>query len=246
MNFLKKVALEYLIGIGKELGDNREKTVRNFLPKGKDLKYLDLGCGDGKLSLKRAEVIGTDFIFGVEALEDLIDKANKKKINILKSNLNDKLPFEKETFNVITATQVIEHLYDVDTFVSEIYRILKPNGIFIVSTENLASWHNIAALIMGLQPSTGPLISAKFPIGFHPLYSEHIKDLKDHPYFKDMDIHTRVMAYRSFKKLFEKYNFLIVDQKTIGYYPFPSFLASFFSGIDPWHAVDMILKLKKI
>lgn len=60
---------------------------------------------------------------------------------------------------------VIEHLFDTDNFVSESFRILKPGGYTIVSTVNLASWHNIFALILGYQPFDFANISIKGTIG---------------------------------------------------------------------------------
>ncbi len=48
--------------------------------------------------------------------------------------------------------EVIEHLYNSDLVISEIYRILKRNGILILSTPNLASWINRLVLLLGYQP----------------------------------------------------------------------------------------------
>lgn len=229
-----------------QAGRKREKEVRFLLPRQADAKYLDLGCEDGKLTAQRANIIGTKNIYGVEILKNEIEKAKKLGIDVKNADLNKKISFENNSFDIITATQVIEHLYDVDNFVSEVHKILKKGGIFIVSTENLAAWHNVVALILGLQPSAGPFISTKFSLGFHPLNKEHIKDYQQNPHLAYMNGHTRVMAYNSFKKLFDEYGFEVISEKTLGYYPLPGILADVFSNIDRWHALDIILKLKKI
>lgn len=243
---IKDFFLKYLKYIGAETGKAREKAVGTLLPSGNNLFFLDCGCGDGMITLKRASIIGTNKIYGVEILDSEIKKAKKNKIIVQKSDLNSTIPFESSKFDIITATQVIEHLYDVDKFVLELRRMLKTNGILIISTENLSAWHNVFALILGLQPSTGPFISKNFSVGFHPLNKVHIKDHKNFPYLKEMNGHTRVMAYNSFKKLFEGYGFELIGERTIGYYPFPGYLADFLSRMDRWHALDVILKLRKL
>lgn len=243
---IKKILISYLKYIGAQAGKKREKEVRILLPKQENAKYLDLGCEDGKLTAQRAGTIETKNIYGVEILESEIEKAKKLGINVKNADLNKKIPYDANCFDVVTATQVIEHLYNVDSFVSEVHRVLKKGGIFIISTENLAAWHNVVALVLGLQPSTGPFISTKFSLGFHPLNKEHVKDYEKNPHLAYMNGHTRVMAYNSFKKLFEEYGFKMISEKTLGYYPFPGILADMFSSIDRWHALDMILKLKKI
>lgn len=238
--------IRYLKHIGAETGYKRNAVVEKLLPYLKNCTYLDVGCGDGELTLTRGQKMGAEKTYGIEVLGSEIKKARVKKIFVKNADLNRKIPFGDRQFDVITATQVIEHLFDVDQFISEIYRILKPGGFLIISTENLSAWHNIAALIFGIQPSAGPFISNKFSIGFHPLSSEHKKDHKKNPYLKQMVGHTRVMAFQSFKTLFRMNNFIIVEERAVGYYPFPGKLSDTFAYIDKWHALDIILKLKKM
>ncbi|MDO8658553.1 MAG: class I SAM-dependent methyltransferase [Candidatus Levybacteria bacterium] len=239
-----KFLSEYLKYIGNQAGNERNKSILQLLPLDRNAKYLDVGCGDGTLTLKRAKKIGTKKIYGCDLVDDYISEAKKKNIFIKKADLNNKLPFKDTEFDIITATQVIEHLSNVDMFASEIYRILKPEGIAIISTENLAAWHNIFALLLGLQPSTGPWISKRFSVGFHPLNNEYTdKEIPDS--LIESNPHTRVMTYCSMKKLFQLYNFDIIKECMIGYYPFPPALAKILAGIDRWHCVNIILKLQK-
>lgn len=243
---IKSTAINYLKHIGFETGKKREEAIQSLLPAQENASYLDLGCGDGGLTIARAEKIRTKKIFGIEILDSEIKKAKSRKIIVKKGDLNNKFPFNSEMFDVVTATQVIEHLYEVDLFISEIKRVLKKNGLLIISTENLSAWHNIFALFIGLQPSAGPFISRRFSIGFHPLAKEHKEEHVIKPYLAQMEGHTRVMAYHSFRKLFERYGFEIVSEKTIGYYPFPSPVADVLASIDKWHALDVILKVRKV
>ncbi|MBI5449195.1 class I SAM-dependent methyltransferase [Candidatus Gottesmanbacteria bacterium] len=243
---MMKFVADYFIKIGNELGYMRHKAMLSLLPKKANATYLDLGCGDGVFTREMARAIGTTRISGIDIIDSEIAKAQKNGIAVKKADLDGVFPFSTNTFDVVTGTQVIEHLFEVDSFVSEVYRVLKPGGIAVISTENLSSWHNIVALLVGLQPSTGPYISNRFSIGFHPLAVEHRKEHKTKPYLAEMRGHTRVMAFRSFVALFERYGFRVEEAPGIGFYPFPSILAAVFARIDPWHAVDVIVKLRKL
>jgi SAM-dependent methyltransferase len=64
----------------------------------------------------------------------------------------DNLPLQDESVDFVYAGEVIEHLYDPDHLLDEIYRILKPDGIAIIDTPNLASWFNRISLLLGYQP----------------------------------------------------------------------------------------------
>ena len=59
--------------------------------------------------------------------------------------------------------EVIEHLYNSDLVLSEIYRVLKKgdNGILILSTPNLSSWISRLALFMGYQPFSHDVLFVK-------------------------------------------------------------------------------------
>ncbi len=66
---------------------------------------------------------------------------------------SEKLPFPDGYFDLVHAGEIIEHLYDTDFFLDEVKRVMKPNGIFILTTPNLAAWYNrILLLFFGIQP----------------------------------------------------------------------------------------------
>ena len=136
------------------------KVILRLLEKDGSARVCDLGCAEGRFSVQVARTIGVTEITGVDVkLEFDYEKENSgfdSKISIIGTNaeLNDSLPFENERFDVIIASQVIEHIPNTDIFVKEIYRILAPGGYAIVSTPNLAAAYEILWLILGLQPFT--------------------------------------------------------------------------------------------
>lgn len=216
-----------------------QKNILNLLEKKGDARILDLGCDDGIWTLKLAKKIETNNIYGVEIIDERIKIAKKNNIKIVETNLNDKLPFEDNFFNVIHSNQVIEHLTNTDTFVAEIYRILKPNGYAIISTENLSSWHNIFALIFGFQPFSMTNFSQKGTFGnpFSLWNGDNAPKIK----YPDSWQHNRLFSYYGLKDLFQKYNFKILKIKTSGYYP----LWGWLSNIDPIHGHWITIKISK-
>lgn len=240
---MKNLLTSYFLKLGDETGQENIKAILKFLDdRGRKAFYLDCGCGDGELTLKLAKKIGTKKIFGVEILSSKAACARQKGIEVFGGDLNKEISFPDHSFDVITAIQVIEHLYDLDTFVSELKRMLKPGGCLVISTPNLASWHNIFALLLGHQPSTGPHISKQFSIGFHPLHKEYRK-VTPKQEIEEVKEHIKVLTYRSLKKFFSSYGFQIDKEALCGCYPFSGRVARFLSQTDKWHAVNIVLRL---
>ena len=103
----------------------------------KNVIILDAGCGEGAL-LKRLSCAGYKNLNGC----DINDKNVKfKKMKLKKSDLNIKLPYKNESFDVVFSVENIEHLENPWGFIKEIHRVLKPKGTFILSTPNLHNWY---------------------------------------------------------------------------------------------------------
>lgn len=113
-------------------------------------KFIDLGCKDGYL-LDKAEEFGYE-AHGVDIENNIIDILNKHGYNVKKADLNKALPYENNSFDIISCQQVIEHLTDPENLIKEGYRILKKDGILILSTPNLASFGSRLRLLFNKYP----------------------------------------------------------------------------------------------
>jgi SAM-dependent methyltransferase len=70
------------------------------------------------------------------------------------------LPAARESYDIVICNQVFEHLKNIYQPITEIHRILKPGGIFVVSVPNMAALHNRILLGVGRQPSTTAIMGA--------------------------------------------------------------------------------------
>jgi ubiquinone/menaquinone biosynthesis C-methylase UbiE len=227
-----KKYLEYLYKRTVELN---EKNIISQLEINPEAKYLDLGCNDGLETIKRARVIQPKDIYGIEIIRKQAKKAEKRDINVWIGDLNKKWEYPNNYFDVITANQVIEHVSDIDHFITEIKRVLKKGGYAIISTENGSSWHNIFASIMGWQIFSLTNICFKQggignPLGLHRSgkISRSISSLT----------HKTIFNYCGLKETLEVYDFRVVSYLGSGYHPFFPNLGKF----DARHAHYLSIK----
>lgn len=221
----------YLQYLGDSVDKRLEEILLDLLPRSEKISYLDVGCYDGKKTLERAKKIGTNKIIGVDLPTIGATKALKRGVKVIFGDLDEKWPIRSNSVDCITATEVIEHLVDVDNFFKEIKRILKPGGKVIITTDNLASYHNILALLLGNQPYTGPFLSKKYPIGHRP----NAKYYSNKAY-SQMRPHLNVMTAKALKQLLTFYGFSILKQDGAGMYPLPPFVARITASVFRNHA----------
>lgn len=98
----------------------------------------DIGCADGYGTQYLADY--THSTVGVDYSEKTVEQARQqhaaKKNLSFKSSSVPPLPLESNTYDVITAFQFIEHIHPRKEFLKEVYRCLKPGGVFLCSTPN--------------------------------------------------------------------------------------------------------------
>lgn len=223
-----------------------QSTFYSLLEVNENAALLDCGCWDGSNTKKYGQLIGTNHLCGIEIHKSKARLASKKGVKIKVSDLNKKLPYNDNFFDVVIANHVIEHLVNVRLFVSEIYRILKKNGYVIIGTPNLASWHNVFALLIGLQPFSGPTIKPDYESDVK-MVSELNKARMKKVFSEEAETldHVKIMTTRALIGLLKNYNFKIEDLKGFGYYPLPPLVANTLSKLDPYHSHYIVVKARK-
>ena len=120
----------------KMVSVGRLDKIVESLPKTKNIKILDAGCGEGQLLLKIFNK-GYNDIYGADVTPVALESA-KKRIPKAKFSLQDlkSLNFSDEYFDVVICTEVIEHIRDYNKVISELKRELKKNGLLIITFPN--------------------------------------------------------------------------------------------------------------
>lgn len=108
----------------------------------KDTKFqslLELGCYPGHSTEYYLNNLKIKKYFAVDYKEELLGRARAMGVEASICDLEkDKLPFNDNSFNLVIANQVFEHLKNIFSPLSEIHRVLKPGGILVFSVPNLA------------------------------------------------------------------------------------------------------------
>jgi methionine biosynthesis protein MetW len=114
---------------------------------------LDIGCGVGEGTQYLAHAVGVTRPVGVDISETLVAGAIERGVDARVVDLDTApLPYPDHSFDGVFCGEVIEHVRDTDRLLDEIRRVMKPGGLCVLSTPNLASWVNRLALLVGWQP----------------------------------------------------------------------------------------------
>lgn len=112
------------------------------------IRILEVGCGPG--------LIGASFlenhceVHGLDMDEKALEIATQKGLIVKLLNIEkNAFPYASEFFDLVIISEVIEHIIEYHHVLDEIYRVLKKNGIVILTTPNLNSTENMFKLLRG-------------------------------------------------------------------------------------------------
>ncbi len=120
------------------------EAIKEFLPQHRGVA-LDVGAGNGIASyalaregwqVKALEPYTSELV-GVGAIKKLVQE-NQLSIEVVQE-FGEQLPFTDNAFDLVFARQVLHHAQNLKQFCNEIYRVLKPGGIFIAVREHVIS-----------------------------------------------------------------------------------------------------------
>ena len=214
-----------------------------------DLKpaaLLDIGCGDGKKLFDYLKHKPEKFC-GVEASPTHKAEAEKRGIDVVAYDLNGKWPYPDQSFDVIHCAYLIEHLHNTRLFAMEAFRVLKPGGTAVITTENLCSFLNLGAMMLGYTPFTIANCcgwNVGNPYGLHPDKDSPMYVPIDNPAFSGVTGHVRALSVPQGKEIFDRVGF-VTESTSIGLLPLPDAISESFEGMFPWRGHFLMIKAVK-
>ena len=163
----------------------KDSVIKNFkIAKKKhvleDLKILDIGCGGGiasePLSRMGAKLTSIDESKKLINIAKIHAKAMRLDIKYKHSNIEEILK-NKKKYDVVLALELLEHVKNVSYFCEVLSKLIKPNGIIIISTINRSILSKMIVIKFAED------ILKKIPSGTHN-YKKFIRPIEIKNYFK--------------------------------------------------------------
>lgn len=102
---------------------------------------LDVGCGTGYLIDILQKQRAADY-HGLDLSPEMLKVAKSKLSDsvVLTEGYSDKLPYQDNTFDVVTCIQSFHHYPKPEKAMTEAYRVLKPGGLYILSDTGMGNY----------------------------------------------------------------------------------------------------------
>src|SRR5262245_32431842 len=112
-------------------------------------RVLDAGCGSGEFLpffiRLGFETFGIDL--SLQATQRVRSRSPESIVSV--GSLDGDLWFRSDYFDFVWSTEVLEHLFDVEHALREIHRVLKPGGLFVLTTPYHGLLKNLAITLTG-------------------------------------------------------------------------------------------------
>ena len=120
-------------------GERFEWVARNFFKDTRGKRILEIGCGEGSLLQMLSD---RNEVYGVDISESGVEKTRRKGIPCEHVDAsNETLPYTDGFFDVVITLETIEHVENPHRMLWEIKRVLKENGMLLISIPGEEVYH---------------------------------------------------------------------------------------------------------
>lgn len=121
-----------------------------ILPPDPRARILELGCGDGAtgaLALREGKC--SEYV-GIEMFAPMARRAEERLTRVHAGNVDEiDLPYAPGYFDALIMSEVMEHLVDPDATLRRLVALVRPGGLIMASSPNVAHWRIVKALLVG-------------------------------------------------------------------------------------------------
>lgn len=218
----------------EDAAEENRRAVLQAMPARPGGTLLDVGCADGALTVRLADKVQAGRVLGVELAEQFLEPARANGVELHVADVNRELPFEDASIDVVHSNQVIEHLPGTDQFLRELRRVVRPDGYVLLSTNNLASWHNVVSLVLGWQPLPAH-VSDEVTSPGNPAALE-----ASGTYGTGVHNHLRIFTGKALAGLAAAHGLRIELDRGSGFYPLTGRAAQLAARVDRRHAAYLV------
>lgn len=135
----------------------------------------DVGCHNGVYTKMYGATPGVESIHGFDVADKALAKARERGLQVSSwVGGTEPCPASDNQFDVLIASEVIEHIVDTEFFIAELKRVIKPGGHAILTTPNLYYWLNRVKFLFAETPWDYPAVSNEFKVNRN-INTEHIR-----------------------------------------------------------------------
>jgi methionine biosynthesis protein MetW len=139
-------------------GPDRIPVIREWVG-GPGLRVLDLGCRDGALT---SAFLSGNRVVGVDIDRVALARASQLGVETVWADLDESLPFEDASFDVVVIAEVLEHLRFPEHVIAEAMRVLVPGGTLVGSVPNCYRLKSRFRFLLGHPPERDPTLLRMF------------------------------------------------------------------------------------
>ena len=144
----------------RRVRETLQREVWPHLNLNEPLAAIDFGCGTGFMFEFLDDY--ADKIVGVDVTRAMLDRveftSDKLSLHI---GVAEQTPFQDETFNLATAYSFLDHLEDIETFFLEVFRVLKPGGVFYSGLTPHKKFSRMISEVMNQAPTAKQSVTAR-------------------------------------------------------------------------------------
>lgn len=141
----------------------RNQVINEYIAKGETI--VDLGCGTGNFCRLAAPKFHK--VYGLDFAPESVEAARKQEIANAEFQVFDlnqaPLPFDTGSIDTAVSIVTLDYVYNLNSLVQEINRILKPNGNFVFQVNNLGFLPRRLRLMFGRYPKISSVSNAEWP-----------------------------------------------------------------------------------
>jgi len=178
-------------------------------------KLLSVACSTGVIEERIKNELGL-IVYGIDGAKKSLITARRRGIIVKLTDVSKLFPFKNNFFDFIFAGEIIEHIFDTQSFVAEIARVLKPGGYLVLTTPNLARISDRLKFFFGKTPRQIAPLHPYLYLHIRPFTFDLLKNVLELYDFENIVLRTNVIILDLFGRELKIYSRLITHL-------FPSF-----------------------